>query len=81
MIKIIKNGREKTFRGKCFDCATEFSYQTEDVTEVEMPGAVLDWLKKQRYVKCPVCDAQVSVTLMTDEEWTMLSAGGPICQA
>lgn len=69
MTKIINNGREKTFRARCMDCVTDFSYTWEDVTEVETPYASLKWMQKQRYVTCPVCSAQVVVSMLTQEEW------------
>lgn len=69
MIKIIKNGREKTFIARCMDCVSDFSYTWEDVSEVEIQGMTLPFLKKQRFVTCPVCGEQVPVGMLTPEEW------------
>ena len=68
MIKIIKNGREKTFWARCMDCITDFNYTWEDVTEIDIPEMTLPYLKKQRFVTCPVCNSQVPVAMITDDE-------------
>lgn len=73
MTKIIKNGKDKVFRARCRDCATDFSFEFEDVMEISapvIPGmSPLPNMPKMRVVKCPVCQADVSVDLVTDEEW------------
>lgn len=73
MTKIIKNGREKVFRARCRDCATDFSFEFEDVTEISAPVISgmppLPNMPKMRVAKCPVCQADVPVDLITEEEW------------
>ena len=62
MVKIIKNGNEKTFFGHCFSCGSEFEYQFEDV-QTETDGTF-----KTRYVECPVCKEKLVAQMLTADE-------------
>lgn len=62
-MKIIKNGKEKTFFCKCHECATEFEYNYNDIYIPEENGL------KFKFVDCPVCGAKEYVTFQTKEEF------------
>lgn len=65
MVKIISDGKIKTFYTKCLHCATDFTYQLEDVqTEKEE-----DSLFEVKTVKCPSCEENEVATLLTKEEY------------
>ena len=65
MIKILNNGKEKTYRTRCGHCGTDFTYQNEDVKEKEKE----DYSYSTLSVKCPVCEKDVYVYLVSVEEW------------
>lgn len=65
MVKIISDGRNKTFYTKCMNCATDFEYQLSDVETV---AAGHSHVIGNRAVKCPSCGEFVDATLMTKEE-------------
>lgn len=60
---IIKNGKEKVFFLKCCGCATEFTYQLDDVFPAKI--GELDC----RVIRCPVCGNIECATLLTEEEF------------
>lgn len=62
-MKIIKNGKEKTFFCKCTECATEFEYNSNDIFIRKD-----DELKYKR-VTCPICSTDLYVTFQTKEEF------------
>lgn len=65
MVKTITDGKTKIFYTKCLHCATEFTYQLEDVfTEKEN-----DALFEVKTVKCPSCGENETATLITKEEY------------
>lgn len=66
MVKIISDGRNKTFYTKCINCATEFEYQLSDVKTEKTENAVFNEIKT---VKCPVCGEAESAMLLTKEEY------------
>lgn len=65
MVKIISDGKNKTFYTKCMNCATDFEYQLLDVETV---AAGHLHVIGNRAVKCPSCGEFVDATLMTKEE-------------
>lgn len=69
MIKIVKNGREKTFRERCHECATEYDYNIDDVIEIEDKTASLPFMRRIKFVPCPVCGEHNPAALWTVEDW------------
>lgn len=62
-MKIIKNGKEKTFFCKCTECATEFEYDSNDIFNGKM-GEL-----PYRMVTCHICHEDLCATLLTKEEF------------
>lgn len=64
MIDIIKNGNEKTFYHRCYSCATNFSYQLEDVRQdEEMPDY------NSKIVNCPSCGEKQSISFYENQRY------------
>lgn len=70
MIKVIKNGREKEFFARCFECATDFTYTLDDVKETFEEGETppINELLDYPFVVCPVCGARRRADKLTREE-------------
>ena len=53
-MKIIKEGKpEKEKTHSCYKCKTKFSYTKSDIE--------FDWRENDSYIRCPKCDAFISV--------------------
>ena len=65
MISIIRNGKEKTYYGRCHECGTEFNYGYDDV---KVETSVASMGISGRFVVCPVCGKAITVSLLTEEE-------------
>lgn len=65
MVKIISNGKNKTFYAKCFNCATDFEYQLSDTTTKELTDHLA---KEMKVIECPVCNEANIAMLLTKEE-------------
>lgn len=65
MISIIKNGKEKTYYARCYECGTEFNYGYDDV---KLETSVATMGISGRFVICPVCGKAIGVSLCTEEE-------------
>lgn len=63
-MKIVKHGMDKTFYTRCEQCATEFEYRLADTTFLQNPG-----YRASRFIRCPVCEAEFTVNLLTLEEF------------
>lgn len=65
MISIIKNGKEKTYYARCYECGTEVNYGYEDVKDdTSSATRRVD----RRFIVCPVCGNGITVDLSTEEE-------------
>ena len=60
MIKIIANGKEKVFKQRCNNCATDFTYMLEDVKEYNYCS--------DKDIICPVCGESMTAYLMIEGE-------------
>lgn len=65
MISIIKNGKEKTYYARCYECGTEVNYAFDDVKDdTSSATRRVD----RRFIVCPVCGNGITVDLSTEEE-------------
>lgn len=69
MVKIISDGKNKTFYAKCHKCATEFEYQLEDIKTEKVKSIISDKEEDIEAVRCPVCDEIMPSNLITKEEY------------
>lgn len=64
-MKVVKNGKEKTFYAQCNKCASELEYTFEDV-QFTKHDTIYELEKK---IVCPICGEEVYVSMLTKGEW------------
>lgn len=74
MTQIILDGKDKVFYTKCLNCATEFTYQLEDVQTEETEYSIS---MKVKTVICPSCGEKESAMLLTKEEYDKIFRNYP----
>lgn len=60
MVKIISNGKEKVFKQRCYNCATDFTYMLEDVKGYNYSF--------DKDIICPVCIKRMTAHLIAEGE-------------
>lgn len=61
-MKVIKNGKEKTFITRCSSCGSDLEYTLEDVNKKKVEFGEIN------YVTCPVCSKELYALLVVEGE-------------
>lgn len=63
-VQVLTNGMETKFYCKCLNCASKLNYMFADTKQ-----KAYAYNSKQKFIVCPICEAEIDVYLLTKEEY------------
>lgn len=70
-MKVLKNGKEKSFYAHCLGCGSDLEYMNDDVKKEAGDFTI-------QYITCPVCGTKLNANMETKEEldeWKLRAIG------